>query len=188
MNCLSTLAYFSRGQESVPPELLNRTLADLHGAHQGVDRMQTQARETVYWPGIDADIADYENPCTICTKHKASPPAQPMLPQDIPDGSWQDIAADYMTHNGQEYLIICDAFSKYPFACKTSTKSAQSLCTCLLQLISQCGPLTMLYIDNGPPFASEELTEFLTHHCIEYSTSSPHFPRSNGFIECQSEQ
>ena len=62
------------------PELLNRTLADLHGAHQGVDRMQAQVREAVYWPGIDAAIADYVNQCTMCTKHKASPPAQPMLP------------------------------------------------------------------------------------------------------------
>ena len=32
----------------VPPEVLKRTLADLHGAHQGVDRMQAQARESVY--------------------------------------------------------------------------------------------------------------------------------------------
>ena len=40
-------------------------------------------------------------------------------------------------------------------------------------------------MDNVPPFASEELTEFLMHHCIEHSTSSPNFPRSNGFIEWQ---
>ena len=96
----------------IPPKLLKRTLANLHGAHQGVDRMQAQAREAVYWPGIDADISDYVSQCTICTKHKASLPAQPMLPRDIPDGPWQDITADYMIHKSQEYLIICDTFSK----------------------------------------------------------------------------
>ena len=90
-----------------------------------------------------------------------------------------------MTHNGQKYLIIYSAFRKYPFAYKTTTKSAQSLCTCLLELISQYGPPSMLYTDNGPPFASDELAEFLMHHHIEHSTSSPHFPRSNGFIEHQ---
>ena len=36
----------------IPRELLKRTFADLHGAHHGVDRMQAQAREAVYWPGI----------------------------------------------------------------------------------------------------------------------------------------
>ena len=96
----------------IPLEILNRTLADLHGAHQGVNMMQAKARESVYWPGIDADIVDYVSQCTICTKHKASLPAQPMLPRDIPDGPSQDIVADYMTHKSHEYLIICDAFSK----------------------------------------------------------------------------
>ena len=42
-----------------------------------------------------------------------------------------------------------------------------------------------LSTDNGPPFASDELAEFLTHHCIAHHTSSPHFPRSSGFIERQ---
>ena len=169
----------------IPPELLERTLADLHGAHQGVDRMQAQAREAVYWPGIDSDISDYVSQCTTCTKHKASPPAQPMLPRDIPDGPWQDIAVDYMTFKGHEYLIICNTFSKYPFAYKVTAKSAQSLHLHLLKLISQYGPPMSLSTDNGPPFASDELTEFLTHHHIAHHTSSPHFPRSNGFIERQ---
>ena len=169
----------------IPPELLKRTLADLHGAHQGVGRMQAQAREAVYWPGIDSDISDYVSWCTTCTKHKASPPAQPMLPRDIPDGPWQDIAADYMTFKGHEYLIICDTFSKYPFAYKVTAKSAQSLCLHLLELISQYGPPMSLSTNNGPQFASDELAEFLTCHCIAHHTSSPHFPRSNGFIERQ---
>ena len=32
----------------IPPELLNCTLADLHGVHQGIKRMQGQVREAVY--------------------------------------------------------------------------------------------------------------------------------------------
>ena len=76
-------------------------------------------------------------------------------------------------------------FSKYPFTYKVTAKSAQSLCLHLLELISQYGPPMSLSTDNGPPFASDELTEFLTHHCIAHHTSSPHFPRSNGFIERQ---
>ena len=41
MNCPLIPAYSSRGQEyTFPPELLDHNLADLHGAHQGIDRMQ----------------------------------------------------------------------------------------------------------------------------------------------------
>ena len=63
------------------------------------------------------------------------------------------------------------------------SKSAQSLCTCLLELISQYGPPISLSTDNGPPFAIDELAEFLMHHHIAHHTSSPQFPGSNGFIE-----
>ena len=84
-----------------------------------------------------------------------------------------------------DYLIICNAFSKYPFVFKVMSKSAQSLCTHLLELILQYGPPMSLSTDNGPPFASDELPEFLMHHHITHHTSSPHFSRSNGFIERQ---
>ena len=108
-----------------------------------------------------------------------------MLPRDIPDGPWQEITADCLTHKGGEYLLICSLFSKYPFLYKVSTKSAQSLCVCLLELISQYRPPSLLSMDNGPPFASEELTQFLEPNHIEHATSFPHFPRSNGFVEWQ---
>ena len=108
-----------------------------------------------------------------------------MLPRDIPDGPWQDITANYMTFKSHEYLIICDTFSKYPFVYKVMSKSAQSLCLCLLELISQYGPPMSLSMENCPQFASDELAEFLTCHHIAYHTSCPHFPRCNGFIERQ---
>ena len=126
-----------RTRVCIPPELLYRTLADLHDAYQGIIRMQTQVREIVYWPSIDADIAGYVHWCTICTKHKASPPMQPMLPRDIPKGLWQEIATDYLTCKGKEYLLLCNLFSRYPFLYRVSTKTAKSLCICLQELISQ---------------------------------------------------
>ena len=107
-----------------------------------------------------------------------------MLPRDVPDGPWQESAVDYLTHQGKKYLIICNVLSKYPFLHKVTTMSAQSLCASLLELISQYGLLSLLSTDNGLPFVSEDLTQFPLHHHIEHSTSSPHFPKSNGFIEC----
>ena len=77
--------------------------------------MKASAQEAVYWPGIDTIIADYIKRCTICTEHKASPPAQPMLPWHIPNAPWQEIVADYFYHSGNDYLFIANLFSKDPF-------------------------------------------------------------------------
>ena len=78
----------------IPPELQDRTLYDLHDGHLGVEKMTHLARSTIYWQGIDSDIVDYVRYCTTCAKHKALHTVQPMLPCNIPDGPWQEIAAD----------------------------------------------------------------------------------------------
>ena len=114
---------------------------------------------------------------TMSTGTPYAPSTKPLpLPReyflwDVPDGPWQEITVDYLTHQGKEYLLICDFFSKYPFLYKVTTKSAQSLCMCQLELISQHGPPSLLSMDSGQPFLSEELTQFL--FVIAYSTSHP---------------
>ena len=118
----------------IPPELHDRTLYDLHDSHKGIEKMTHIARPNVYWPGIDANIADYVRRCTICTKHKASKTVQPMLPHDIPDGPWQELAADYFTHKGKDYLLIADTFIKYPFIFKIHSKTTDSIINCLQDL------------------------------------------------------
>ena len=147
--------------------------------------MQVQVREAVYWLVKDADITDYVHWCTICTKHKASPPSQPMLPRDIPDGPWQESTANYLAHKGRQYLLVCNLFSKYPFLYKVSTNSAQSLCMHLQELISQYRLPCLLYTDNGPPFMSKELMQFLQCNHKDHVTSSASLSRSNRFIEWQ---
>ena len=51
--------------------------------------------------------------------HKASPLAQPMLPQDIPDSLWQEIATNYFHHKGKVHLLVYNLFSTYPFLSKS---------------------------------------------------------------------
>ena len=109
----------------------------------------------------------------------------PMLPRNIPDGSWQEIAANYLTHMGKEYLLVSDLFSMYRFLYKVSTKSTQSLHMCLQEFISQYGLPCLIYTNNCLPFASDELAQFIQHNHIDHITSSPYFPRSNGFAERQ---
>ena len=110
----------------IPPELYDSSLHELHKMHLGIEKMQHRARATVYWPGIDADIVEYVNRCKICTQHKATQHIQPMLPRDVTEAPWQDLAADFFNFKGKEYLLIADTFSKYPFAFRMTKKTAES--------------------------------------------------------------
>ena len=111
----------------ISPELYDRSLHELHDMHLEIEKMQHRARATLYWPGIDADIAEYVKKCKTCTQHKATQHIQPMIPRDVPDIPWQDLAADFFNFKGKENPLIADTISKYPFTFRISTKTADTV-------------------------------------------------------------
>ena len=78
--------------------------------------------------------------------------------------------------------MICDYFSKFPFLYRAKT-SFWSLRDRLINLFSIEGYPDEIVSDNGPPFQSKEFAKFLSGLGIRHTTSSPGYPRSNGFIE-----
>ena len=135
----------------IPPELQDRALCDLQDGHIGVEKMTHLAGSSVYWQGINSDIIDYVRWCTTCAKHKALQTVQPMLPRDVPEGPWQEIATNYFTHSNKDYLLITDTFSKYPFVYSIHSKTHNSLIQCLQDLFSQFGmPLCFFQIMDHP--------------------------------------
>ena len=169
----------------IPPELYDMSLQELHEMHLGIEKMQHRARATVYWPRIDADIVEYVKRCKTCTQHKVTQHIRPMLPRDVPEAPWQDLEADLFNFEGKEYLLIADTFSKYPFAFRMTTKTAETVIQTFTQLFSQKGNPKSLTTDNGPPFSSEVIAQFMSTQRVEHITSSPHYPKSSRFIERQ---
>ena len=102
-----------------------------------------------------------------------------MTYQRAPGGN---LALDYFTFDGNSYVLICDYFSKFPFLYRAKT-SFWSLRDRLIDLFSIEGYPDKIVSDNGPPFQSKEFAKFLSGLGIKHTTSSPGYPRSNGFIE-----
>ena len=130
-----------------------RTLHDLHESHQGIEKMTHSARAHIYWPGIDTDSIDSVKCCTIGARYKASQTVQPMLPRDLSDGPWQELASDYFTHYSKDYLLIINPFSKCHFIYKVHSKTSDSVIKSLQDLFSQYGIPQWFLCDNGLPFS-----------------------------------
>ena len=87
--------------------------------------------------------------------------------------------------NGRLYILICDYFSKFPFLFQVKTTSSANLKDHLQELFSVEGIPDEIMSDNGAPFNGKEFSSYLTGLGIRHTTSSPNYPRSNGFIERQ---
>lgn len=96
----------------VVPGCLRRKVAEhLHAGHQGVDSMLRRARQTVYWPGMEADLRHHRASCTNCEEHAPSQPAEPLVMTPPPDYPFQKVALDFFQLNGQTYLVYADRLS-----------------------------------------------------------------------------
>ena len=74
---------------------------------------------------------------------------------------------------------------KFPFLFQIKTTSFANLKDHLEELFSVEGIPDEIMSDNGPPFNGKEFSSYLTGLGIRHTTSSPNYPRSNGFNERQ---
>ena len=70
----------------------------------------------MYWPGMNADIIEYVKHCKTCIQNKATNPAHATNDtKRCARSPWQDLAAYFFTYKTNDYLLVADTFSKYPF-------------------------------------------------------------------------
>ena len=69
---------------------------------------------------MDTDIAEYVKHCKVCTMHKARQAIEPMLPRDIPEGPWQDPAADFFDHIVISFSFGINSYITYSTQCVNS--------------------------------------------------------------------
>ena len=159
-------------------------LQRLHQGHLSATKVQQNARQHLYWPGLDTDIVDFTRRCQECICW-SQPPKEPLQAHDVPQEPWERIAMDYFYMNGRLYILICDYFSNFPFLFQVKTMSFANLKDHLEELFNVEGIPDEIMSDNGPPFNGKEFSSYLTGLGIRHTTSSPNYPRSNGFIERQ---
>ena len=74
-------------------------------------------------------------------------------------------------------------FSKYFLVRKLADSTSAAVCAEIATIVTELGLPHIITSDNGPCYNSKEFQQLLQHYNITHHTSSPHHPRSNGFVE-----
>ena len=171
----------------IPKALREKVLDILHAAHQGIGSMQHRASQTVYWPGITADIKVKRLRCATCTEVAPSQVQVPTEQSCEARMPFESIAADYFDLNGVHFLVTVDRLSGWldvtRAASGTSASGVAGLIACLRQIFADKGVPETLSSDRGLEFMSHVTQEFLRKWDVRHRLSSAHFPQSNGRAE-----
>ncbi|XP_062537710.1 uncharacterized protein K02A2.6-like [Armigeres subalbatus] len=168
----------------IPSKFRDRVLRVLHKGHPGVERMRSIARNYVYWPGIDEQINHRVRTCVECSRAAKTNSKTNMESWPTPEKPWQRIHADYAGPvDGNYYLIVVDAFSKWPEVISTKPQTTSTTVAMFREIFSRNGMPETLVTDNGTQFTSEDFEAFCSNSGILHLKTPPYHPQSNGLAE-----
>lgn len=168
----------------IPKILRPRALKSLHSAHQGITRTLQRARQAVFWPNITNHIYNIIKSCQECQSFLPSQPKEPKMSDPSPQFPFEQVAVDLFSYNGNEYLVMVDPLSGWLSVAKCGqSASSAGIIGHLKKWFTDFGIPVKLISDNGPQFSSLEFQNWCKNWSILHTTSSPHFPASNGLAE-----
>ena len=83
-------------------------LEKIHQGHLGIQRCRLRIMESVWWPGVSAQM---DKQCHMCAK-EAVAHKEPMIVAKLPTYPWQKIGSDLFKLNGTTYMLVVDYFSR----------------------------------------------------------------------------
>jgi hypothetical protein len=168
----------------VPQSLRLRVLRQFHSGHPGIGRMKSIARSFAYWPQMDQHIVDFVRRCSQCQQAAKNPPRLPPAPWPQPQHPWSRVHLDFAGPiNGISYLVLVDAFSKWPEIVPLVPPSTTKTLQALSDIFSHLGFPETIVTDNGTQFTAHQFAVFCQKHAITHIRSPPYHPQSNGQAE-----
>ena len=81
------------------------------------------------------------------------------------------------------YLVVVDAYSKFPEVVKMTTTTATTTINALRDIFSRHGLPEILVSENGPQFIAGEFQQFCRNNGIMHRTSAAYKPSTKGQAE-----
>ena len=169
----------------VPQTLRCQVLTRLHDSHRGIEATKRRAHQTVWWPGINSDIANTVWACEPCQVLLPSQQQEPyLIDDDQPTRPFESVSADFFSTAGKSFLAYADRCSGWPAVtlCGTDTTATQTI-RFFRTFLKDLGVLVRLRTDGGPQFTSHEFADFLKRWGVQHNMSTPHYHQSNGHAE-----
>ena len=116
---------------------------------------------------------------------RSAPPTAQIHACSFPSRPWFRFHVDFAGPiSGHTYMVVVDAYSKFPEVVRMSSTSVTATITVLRDIFSLHDLPEILVSDNGPQFVANEFQQFCRNNAIMHRTSAAYKPSTN----CQAER
>ena len=125
----------------------------------------------MWWPNMDRSIEDLAKSCPDCQAVGKAPPVAPLQQWEWPSRVFQRLHIDFAgPFQGSMFLVVVDAYSKWPFVSVMQSTTVEKTIEELRQLF---GIPEQIVFDNGPQFTSEAFAIFMKMNGLCHTCSAP---------------
>ena len=173
----------------IPQSLRQQVLAIAHEGHVGIVATKLRLRTKVWWPGIDKDTEQYVRLCHACQLVGQATPPEPLMPNELPQGKWQDLPLDLLgpMPTGEYLLVVIDYYARYYEVEILMPITASQIISCLEKTFAVHGLPVTIRSDKWPQFQSEEFDHLLIMLSFLHCKIMPQWAEANGEVEHQNQ-
>ena len=169
----------------VPTSLHQKAIELAHEGHQGLVKTKKLLREKVWFPRIDEEVKLMIDRCIPCQANGLQNRPDPLQMSPLLPEPWHTIHIDFCGPfpTGEYLFVIIDAYSRYPEVEIVHSTSAKAIIPKMDRVFATHGIPRVIRSDNGPPFSSEEIRQFMQENDIEHKRITPLWPQANSEAE-----
>lgn len=168
----------------IPDSMREEALQRLHDGHQGTQAMMSRARDLVFWPKMQAGVAQFAQECPACNKYPwQCQQKETLISHEVPTRPWQKVGCDLMEFEHVQYLVTVDYYSDMFEVDRMTSTTSEAVIRALKNHFARYGIPSVFVSDCGPQFMSTEFQTFMSRYEVVHKTSSPYYHQSNGKAE-----
>ena len=175
-----------KGKRIVLQKVLQNIAINIaHVGHQGIVNTKALLRTKVYFRNMDTLTEEKIKNCLACQAVKRQTKYTPLINTEIPENVWDTVNVDYLgpLPSGKYLLVLIDQRSRYPVVDFTKSTDATTAISSLSRTFNLFGNPRNIISDNGPPFTSQKLKEFLKSRGVKHRKITPLWPQANDEAE-----
>eukprot|EP00795_Rhopilema_esculentum_P015552 gene15552-6817_t len=175
-----------RGSRIVLPKFLrHRAIAIAHEGHQGIVKTKQLLREKIWFPNIDKSVKDVLANCLPCQAIGPENRPAPLHMNELPPKPWHTVHIDHCGPfpTGEYILVVIDAYSRFPEVDIVHSTSASATIAKLDRIFATHGLPHVVKSDNGPPFNSADIKDYMKENGIHFQPITPLWPQANSEAE-----
>ena len=174
---------FKGSRVIIPKVMRPEVMLKIHSSHQGAEACLRRARDSVFWPNMNAEVRERVSNCETCSEFAANNQKEPLQTHEIPERPWSKVAADQFDLFKKDYIVPVDFYSDYLEVKRLKSNTSTAVINFLKEQFARYGIPETFLSDNATQFTSDEFKQFAQEWEFKHVTSSPHHHRSNGKVE-----